>query len=142
MKANELMIGDWVCHKDCTSIPIRVCRISERVSFEHSLFWNEDSREYVRIERYSEADCDEITPIPLTPEILEKNGFTKGGMFGKTYYLAVEDFEISVYFAHVNTQLIIEKRNGREIINMLNAEYLHILQHALRLCGIEKQIEL
>ena len=142
MEANELMIGDFVFHEkygnaiienvdndfgDNPSVKLISENIKHKDGYKSGYCW---------------CDLDEIFPIPLTPEILEKNGFTKGGMFGKTYYLAVEDFEISVYFAHVNTQLIIEKRNGSEIINILNVEYLHILQHALKLCGIEKTIEL
>ena len=141
MISQELMLGDWVQFTseqwltEEDACPLKVTCVGEPKY--------PDFYPYIRIEgRNENYHIDLFQPIPLTQEILEKNGFTKGGMFGKTYYLAVEDFEISVYFAHVNTQLIIEKRNGREIINMLNVEYLHILQHALRLCGIEKQIEL
>lgn len=135
MKVNELMVGDFIYQhhpKDNTPHIVKVSVDTLNLMDRMKIGFIQEQSPLYRI----------IEPIPLTTEILEKNGFTKGGMFGKTYYLAVEDFEISVYFAHVNTQLIIEKRNGREIINMLNAEYLHILQHALRLCGIEKQIEL
>lgn len=142
MKANELMIGDWVNLKNGKIImPCRITVIGHATQDRNEIGTTvcvDLSKEFPTCI----FDMDVIIPIPITPEILEKNGFTKGGMFGKTYYLAVEDFEISVYFAHVNTQLIIEKRNGKEVINILNVEYLHILQHALNICGIEKTIEL
>jgi hypothetical protein len=122
MKLNELMVGDWYA-------------------------WEAEGKLYyyqVTKETFSSPDYDvyNFQPIHITTENLEKNGFTKGGILCKAYYLAVGDFEIYVYFAHANTQLIIEKRNGKEIINILNVEYIHILQHAFRLCGIEKDIEL
>ena len=134
MEANELMIGDWVEVPFLEGKP-KIVKVEE-------ILFDEINPEWDGMENYGGIKIKYVEPIPLTPEILEKNGFTKGGMFVKTYYLAVEDFEIFVYFAYVNTQLIIEKRNGKEIINILNVEYLHILQHALKLCGIEKQIEL
>jgi hypothetical protein len=137
MKANELMVDDWVLWK---GKPVQVASVS---GVKYSFGQIDVTLAHCNDKKILEThDIKSIQPIPLTPEILEKNGFTKGGMFAKTYYLAVEDFEISVYFAHVNTQLIIEKRNGKEIINLLNVEYLHILQHALKLCGIDKSIEL
>ena len=134
MEANELMIGDWVEVPFLEGKP-KIVKVEE-------ILFDEINPEWDGMENYGGIKIKYVEPIPLTPEILEKNGFTKGGMFVKTYYLAVEDFEIFVYFAHVNIQLIIEKRNGSRIINILNVEYLHILQHALKLCGIEKNIEL
>ena len=133
MKTNELMVDDYVRIKSTKQI-IKLTVIDSTYD-EVSYFDGEAEGELT-------IKLSNIEPIELTPEILEKNGFTKGGMFGERYYLAVEDFEIYIYFASVNTQLIIEKRNGKKIINLLNVEYLHILQHALKLCGIEKTIEL
>lgn len=145
MKANELMIGDWVCHKDWPSIPIRVCGISKRVSFEHSLLWNEDNREYVRIERYSECDYDEIKPIPLTPEILEKNGFTHS--FGDSDFYDYEKWEKKV---DDKTTRVIKDHDGwfcRVDDNKLTrsmgiAPAVHTMQNIIRIGGIEKTIEL
>lgn len=156
MKANELMIGDWVCHKDWPSIPIRVCGISTKISFEHSLLWDEDNREYVRIERYSECDYDEIKPIPLTSEILELNiGFIKKDVFKEG------EFWQYIYSHHDNAHdfyckaRFVESRGidccelsyytyGILSCNVISIKirYVHELQHALKLCGIEKTIEL
>ena len=61
MKAEELMIGDWVCTEhDSTPRQIDWIRTGEV-----GLFWNK-----VVTPPY-------LVPIPLTPEILEKNGFER-----------------------------------------------------------------
>ena len=119
MKANELMIGDWViCHGE----PMQIMEIfSDLVNAE---CWP--------------YDYDDLQPIPLTPEILEKNGwkttdryrYNRGNVWFDIINRGAEDFdiEVSAYdegFAYVAT-----------IYNV------HELQHALRLCGIEKEVEL
>ena len=87
-------------------------------------------------------ECD-IRPIPLTEEILVKNGF-EVHPFGCVWYQEKGiDFQnyIVVYF----------RRNGEPrkvelcFVNKVSAEvrninYVHQLQHLLRLCGIEKEL--
>ncbi len=74
-----------------------------------------------------------IQPIPITPAILEKNGFvlqdySEDFMSGKWW--TRDDFVIP--------ESMIDSV-GR---NNFNYKYVHQLQFALRLCGIEKTIEL
>ena len=72
-------------------------------------------------------------PIPLTPEILEKNGFTLEHYSGDVmtgYWWTRNDFVI-----HSSMNDAIGKNN-------FEYEYVHQLQHALRLCEIERTIEL
>ena len=109
MKANELMIGDW---------------------FKYSKGNYTDSRQIslIDIEMYCEGIIF-LYPIPLTAEILEKNGFVYNDMpFAQSW----EQFGLSIY--------------GDGLINCgqnvaLQVKYVHQLQHALHLCGIEKNIE-
>lgn len=87
--------------------------------------------------------CDFLDPIPLTPEILEKNGF---GYIEKDenlshYYLGELLFckDMNLHIGTDNT--------GRFWLNYYNnaiygLRYVHQLQHALRICGIGKNIEL
>ena len=107
MKANELMIGDWVM---LGSEKFRVGTI-------------------LRGGNYSA-----LRPIPLTAEILEKNGFEK---IGTSYqYIARPGLYIrliGISSKHLSLQ-IASRYTG--------LEYVHELQHALRLCGIEKEIVL
>lgn len=63
-----------------------------------------------------------IRPISLTAEILEKN---------------FPDPEIVCWYPDNNTYRI---GIGDDVA--LNIKYVHELQHALRLCGIKKEIEL
>lgn len=125
-------------------------RIEVAFNDEPSVLWN------IEKER-----GDEILPIPLTPEILEKNGFVKEE-FKESPYV---DWYKLVYSAYPNkeTELVevnIVKENN-EIVGIACAKmmhtnqrlfriekyremniYVHELQHALRLCGIDKEITL
>jgi len=120
MKANELMRFDWVCLED-DNTPRQVDWIR---SGEVGLFWNQ-----IVTPPY-------LKPIPLTAEILEKNGFD------------MDDY--TVHFKedeHYMLELVFEDDELKWTINcneytIMNFEYVHELQHALRLCGIEKEIEL
>jgi len=126
MKANELMIGDWVSYKNGFSdgemtINTVVGTISEKYITE--FVWGK------------RIDCEHLYPIPLTAEILEKNGFVRSKVFVEWKY---GDGEVSMLwkpfpFLTVNCDGAVVK---------FPCEHVHELQHALRLCGIEKEIEL
>ena len=72
--------------------------------------------------------CDYLDPIPLTAEILEKN-FPEP-TDGLTWFPEEGGFNCHTYVPKCE-------------INAFGLfKYVHQLQHALRLCGIEKTIEL
>lgn len=106
MKANELMIGDWVLFATRQTKINGIAAGGFSVNLEHE-GWQHISA---------------IEPISLTAEILEKN---------------FPDPEIVCWYPDNNTYRIII---GDDIA--LNIKYIHKLQHALRLFGIEKEIEL
>ena len=116
MKASELMVGDWV-------------NLSKGN-------WSENRQvELIDIEMIAES-VYLADPIPLTPEILEKNGFEKDPESGELIWTDDDVTEV----VWVGTFLTIRGEYA-------NAEFatwmfVHELQHALRLCGIEKEIEL
>lgn len=99
-------------------------------------------------------DFSWIEPIPLTAEILEKNGFEKAldedGTECYRYYNRAGDgyIKISLYNGGAGDWSIeivnYEKFDNNEIVYNNNFIFLkvHQLQHALRLCGIDKTIEL
>ena len=62
MKANELMIGDWIYDRD--NKPIKVHASPESY--------------YQGIANLTYPYIEDSKPIPLTDEILEKNGFKEG----------------------------------------------------------------
>ena len=140
MKANELMIGDWVGYLPTwknedgsierdggpnNPIPFKV----EMVCWDCVIL---DDREG------SSFDTDDISlyPISLTREILENNGFTR---FGTSYILKGEHFGLD---NPSNPNNYLDNYWLKISIKAVHIEYVHELQHALRLCGIEKTIEL
>lgn len=135
MIATDLMIGDWVSYR--RDYPDRINGISANA---YSVYLIKDG--WIPIEK--------INPIPLTPEILEKNGWKdisthtlKGcdtfrlcleqRSFDYTLTLKMRDyFRLDSYDDRVYT--LCEVNFG--------FKYVHQLQHALRLCGVEKEIVL
>ena len=119
MKANELMIGDWVRCTDPKPFRIeQIDGVEEQVYGDDGFF----------------VDTGDLRPIPLTAEILEKNGFDMDG-----YVVHFKEDE------HYMLEMVFEDDELRWTINcdeytIMNFEYVHELQHALRLCGVEKEI--
>ena len=66
------------------------------------------------------ADKDNIVPIPLTPEILEKNGWQEG--YGIYYYEDITVVYIDNYYWIIGL---------KEIDDILHIDYVHQLQHFL-----------
>ena len=124
MKLNELMIGDWVYRPYCYD------QVKE---IRHTGIIGIDNIRGLII-------FSELEPIPLTPEILEKNGFKykegETGMYGVTtaphYICDGVPFEV---FCDGEPFAIWFKEP-------VNIKFVHQLQHVLRLCGISKEIEL
>ena len=93
---------------------------------------------YYHTEDKAEEGCfiEEIEPIPLTKDILEKNG--------------VEDFDCFFHFPEDDClwlELNWEEDGLKWTVNcneydILPLDYVHELQYALRLCGIDKEIVL
>ena len=123
MKANELMIGDYIFVKP-NGMPIKVAAVHHKKVAYHAvinkLTWVRESL---------------LEPIPLTLEILEKNGFEDWD--GWSIY-SPENTGIEI--AWLGTILKIGGECGN--FELPAIEYIHQLQHALRLCGIDKTIEL
>lgn len=121
MKATDLMIGDWVY---CTFwIQKRIERVWElkRAADDELRVVIMDEVHLVFQEKYFE-------PIPLTAEILEKNGFIRDG---ESWWY--QDFRI-----------VLSTSKGASLVcgRLKNFAFVHELQHALRLCGIEKEISI
>ena len=89
--------------------------------------------------------CNSIEGIPLTPKILENNGFENIG--DDTYQLEEKpcwfwvDFFNHQYGCEYDTSTH-EYEDDEHRLKLYGIPSVHELQHALRLCGIEKEIEL
>ena len=125
MKVNELMIGDLVLYRGEPIIIFEIDEYYERVNTEP------DGYDSIRC-----IELSDLQPIPLTAEILRKNGFEKvNGEYQDEFYCCD------------GLDLLIDDRLepwGYTLYGVfeLQIKYLHELQHALRLAGIEKTIEL
>ena len=127
MKANELMFGDWVCY---ATRPFRIDGISVGGFSVHS-----DKEGWVSI-----AD---VAPIPLTEEMLKKNGYEMEGR--KEYFLMHGDPSLAlkrepIIGAHGNTFVLGHFFEEDDFRWLIEITYVHELQHALRLCGIENEV--
>lgn len=90
---------------------------------------------------------DEWSGIPITPAILEQNGFNSWehgymlkeriGMRGQTTS-ASSPIEIIIYEG--SHSVIMNPHEGKEFQGSI--DNVHELQHALRLCGIDKEVVL
>ncbi len=129
MKCEELMVGDWV-----RVIPYkkngRIYRIDDTYG---------KGNEYVGVID-GDFDIGLLEPIPLTPEILEKNGFVKQGFPGWEIY--TEDFLILWRNDYPDVLEIRSLNAAYGSFRRSHISYVHELQHALRLCRINKTIEL
>lgn len=100
---------------------------------------------------------DYLDPIPLTQEILEKNGFhalipeehctryvwAKDGGRNDTV-ISISFYNQPVHGVRLLTKISTDCHHDSGINEVHNCdiEYVHELQHALRLCGIDKEIVL
>lgn len=83
-------------------------------------------------------------PIPITPELLEKNGFKKTKFKYLTYWLYCDDY-YSLYVEEFNDGLFTVEHHSEELINYtdrIHISYVHELQTFLDLCGVDKRIVL
>ena len=137
MKANELMVGDWVYAIDdngekhpCRANNLEYDYINKRGDFCVDFYGTGYDVEWPDI-------TFDVEPIPLTVEILEKNGWISARNGSGDFNLMDPCIpQATVTKSIVGFQLNHGGYNGMCIL------YVHQLQHALRLCGIDKEIQL
>ena len=114
MEAKELMIGDKVMVKVLSQIP--------NTYVLHTWTANDYSRDI------------QVKPIPLTPEILEKNGFIK--VNSQRYDYGYPDTDCYVKVNPKKNMIHVNGRNANS--NLYSHSFVHELQRALRLCGLDE----
>lgn len=134
MRANELILKDWV---KCGSDFEQVDYLENGNINGHPENWYE--------------------PIPLTAEILEKNGLRKITLDGEKG--SKQDYYIDTNFVGYYNMNDLARVHASSIVYDIKQKwlfvddnqtcridlmcpYVHTLQHALRLCGIDKEIVL
>lgn len=130
MKPTDLMIGDWVWNTH-NQKPEKIMEIHETgVMLDYNDIYG----------------YDEIEPIRLTKEILAQNKFeARGdGCFTHTYSYGWFVQTVRCYVKVKNCLLYIDYGDIRDFRQgvKLEIEHIHELQHALRMCKIDKEIVL
>lgn len=133
LKISELSVGDWVRWKvyDKT-YDLQVSGVTDR-----RIYGLHDGIEYSML-------LTQICAIPITAEILEKNGLVKNGEYNEWSTGNWDD--IPFIGISLSRQSMRIKNLGTDIFTDIFIEnkvvYIHQLQHALRLAGVDKEINL
>lgn len=136
MKPTQLQVGDYV----------RLKRTKEVVwVFEIDGDRNVINNEPDGYCSEKNIDIDDVEPIPLTPEILEKFGFQVDGYAilnlqdGKWLEYYFHEHRFSMYYEGID-----EWQNHtqvRDVVYRSQPFYLHELQQCLRLCGLNELVD-
>ena len=137
MEAKDLMIGDWVRRKSKIKSRVTELRSAPRVY-------------PVNTEHGEVNPRTELEPIPITGEVLEKNGFekTSDSPVCSEYRLCVVDYCEDYLFVKLRKRVDIVQVYYYPDMSSTKIEYtkkemsVHEIQHAMRMCGIEKEIAL
>ena len=126
MLCKELQYGDWVSAGG--GLPMQITNVGE--DYAYATWEGNEGDPW----EFDDKD-EQPEPIPLTPEILEKNDF----------WIDEDDIryhEDSEMWVHSDVEyLTIEKFEGRfQCYNIpsMQLNYVHQIQQALRLCGLNE----
>ena len=115
MKATDLMVGDWVLINDAPHKIQAIDGIDAEIQADDELY-------YIGEDRYHSED--KVEGVPLTPEILEKNGWKHSNRL-MVIRIDGDDF----YWSEGLGGVLYKNQ-----YNMCDCKYVHNLQHALRRC--------
>lgn len=153
LKISDLSVGDWVGIDQAElNIP----------SDDLATAYIEKLRKPIRIKGISEdsdtvlADietvdgwgsimmkCEYLHPIPITAEILEKNGFVKKNYDnGKMWDWWCDNVLVRKYADEDIYRFIVALSSMHYTTTMVVGKHTHQLQHALRLAVVDKEINL
>ena len=135
LKISELSVGDWVYY-DKGNTPYSISGI-----------YRTDRQDCVVLDDKEYADgviafVDILTPIPITAEMLVKNGFAK---YSEREWGCNDDSPYHT-FIHIDTSdETMWFISFPTIFNLIwdhPIYYIHELQHLIRLAGVDKEINL
>ena len=133
MKAEELMLGDYITFRDVQNDSycpkLKVCGL-----IGDDVYASIDGDPVLDI-----VDQDDMVGIPLTPEILEKNGFVKSERYD-VWKIINDEYELRITPLRAAVIFLDEDGTDKEDFSTPRPKYVHELQHILRLCGIDKEI--
>jgi hypothetical protein len=149
LKISDLSVGDWVYY-DEGNTPYSI-RSIYRTGRQDCVVLNDSVFPEGVI-----GFVGRLTPIPITAEILEANGFTKSSgefpiyeyttLLGKILRTTQVHLSapqcINVFLHDTTIERGFYHREKTSVSILKDEVYIHDLQHALRLAGIDKEINL
>lgn len=130
IQCRDLMIGDWIFNQNGS--PMQIVAVDEDNAYACE---GNEKGPWI----FGDDEGYKPVPIPLTPEILEKNGF---GFVKSSDRDTVWNGQWIYEDLELGTCCLNREGNWPCFINMddlnIKCEYVHQLQHALRLCGFNK----
>lgn len=129
---SDLSVGDWVEFK---GEPSRVLECGTIIVSPKTLGFKPRLTLSVKNDIYDCIDIDKVIPIPITAEILEANGIHKT-YEDDNYAIFRGDGLWAVKYSDGDWELSIPP------VSRVDIKYVHQLQHALRLAGVDKEINL
>ena len=123
IKCRDLMVGDWITNRN--GFPMQITNVGD--DYAYATFEGNEGDPW----EFDDKD-DQPEPIPLTPEIMKKNGFweMENVNNGAEEYIV---YAIAGLTFHYN------RDNDYYFPNTpISWKYVHQLQHALRLCGLDE----
>ena len=125
IKCRDLMVGDWITNRN--GFPMQITNVGD--DYAYATFEGNEGDPW----EFDDKD-DQPNPIVLTPEILEKNGFIK--VNSQRYDYGYPDTDC---YIKVNPKKNMIHMNGRNAnSNLYSHSFVHELQRALRLCGLNE----
>lgn len=138
MNIQELSVGDWIKTNDEDYRGARECTIQNIEKWRNN---------YVLVVKFKDVSIDTLgsccfDPIPLTTEILEKNGleFIDDGN-DAIIFLCSDMYWAKLCVGDCFWSIGVHSKDRLDAV-ICDVKYVHQLQHALRLAGIEKDIVL
>ena len=130
IKIQDLSVGDWVLNE---GDKYKVMGIT---MFGELDLWNSSCA--------FRTNMENVEPIPITPEMLEKNGLRKLTDKNNTHRIVYCSDEISLtsYQGNERWSVVIYSENGLIELVRCKVSYIHQLQHAFRLAGVKEEIKL
>ena len=134
MKCKELQISDWIA--DNNGFQWQIIGVGD--DYAYATFEGNEGDPW----EFDDKD-DQPQPIPLTPEILEKNGWLNGPYSrlslqdGKWLEFYWYEHRLQEYWEGID-----EWQNHTKQLELVFKAgcifYVHQLQHALRICGLKE----
>ena len=150
----DLSIGDWVCAEQLCGVgneprltpPMKVVGLGDGAGGWVNLMIDPEQGDPFEFEPH------EIRGIPITPEILEKNGFRQSKRFSKDWQLTVYNDEVYInlgdrYTTCEHNRMVHNPEDVSEVdysnsLEMPRKMFVHELQRFLQLANVDKDIEL